>query len=144
VATVIDLDAPIPPAVHLAAGYTPIEPSATARSGVQVLATDVLTDEPLVVLVRCGAGFLLHASPHWFQQECGWFTELERSSIGERPWARACWPGSGQLKVGDMLSALAMATVLRVGLSTAIEALSHGAGRSESGGRVPADARHIE
>lgn len=112
-------DMPLLPAVELSAGHVSLDAALVGRAGVQLLAVDALSDEPLIVLVPAGNGWVLHAVPHWFQQDAGWFTALERGCVADAPWARDRWRSVGHVRIGDLLAALAMAMVLRRGLAIA-------------------------
>lgn len=104
------------PAVYIDGGSPRIDPEVLSRPGVQTLAVDAVTDEPLVVLAPAERGYILHSVPHWFQPNTGWFTELERGRVAANPWVAERWPGAQQQLLGDLLAADVMYGLLHEGM----------------------------
>jgi hypothetical protein len=103
------------PAVYLPAGYdrlAPLGPDASARA----LATDALTGDPLVVCVPWGAGALLHAVPHWFQDDPACMTDVERRPAQSVAEYAAGGVTRADLTVGDVRAAATMLDLLLAGL----------------------------
>jgi hypothetical protein len=112
------LPADYAPAVRLAPGHQPL---ARQHRSVTVLATDALTNSPLVVLSAAGGGQVLHSVAHWWQE-----TEPDTSEIGLRRLADV--PALADLgskfpeaSLGTFGAALALVTSLTSGLDLALD-----------------------
>lgn len=120
------------PAVYLPAGHERLAPlSDDGRR--RTLAFDALTGDPLVVRLRVGAGALLHAVPHWFQDEPTPLTDVERRPAAQAPGYAGLGISRPDVTVGGVQSAATMLGLLLEGLSE----VALGAG----GWPVPPDAR---
>ena len=113
-----DADALLP-AVFMPAGYdrlAPLPDGGPART----LATDALTGEPLVVLVPVGAGALLHAAPHWLQDDPACWTALERRPASSVRAYVALEPRDPDVTVGDIQAAVTLLSLLLEGIAVAL------------------------
>jgi hypothetical protein len=106
------------PAVYMPAGYDRLAPLPQAAG--RTLCTDALTDEPLVVLVPLGAGALLHAVPHWYQDDPPCVTALERRPAQHAPAYAGLESSLREVTFGDLQAAETMLGLLLEGIDTAL------------------------
>jgi hypothetical protein len=107
------------PVVCMPAGHDRVAPPAGAVRG-RTLAVDALTDEPLVMLVPVGVGALLHAVPHWFQDDPATLTALERRPARCAPLYAGLDIAASDLSVGDLQAAETMLGLLLEGIDAAL------------------------
>jgi hypothetical protein len=108
------------PAINLSPGHPRLAVSAEQLSTTRVLARDVLSGDPLVVLVREGNGWLLHAAPHWWQSGGPLNSALGRRLLGSVPGLRRLGPAHAHVSFGEFLSAWTMLWLLFSGLSVVL------------------------
>ena len=119
--------------VWLDAGHLPIDPATLDASDAQALATNPLTGEPLVVVVRSGAGALIHSVPHWLQQpQPDALTSVERRPLRAVPQFRHTGNSYPDLTLGGFLAQRSLVEVLVESLAMIICA------------SAPADSADIE
>ena len=108
------------PVVGLSAGHDRL---AAPRDGsaARVLAIDVLSGDPLAIVAPVGAGMLVHAVPHWFQEALPALTELERRPVATaREYAGRLDMRTGDMTVGQLQVAETMLGILMTGLDAAL------------------------
>jgi hypothetical protein len=81
---------------------------------------DALTDEPLVVLAPVGSGALLHAVPHWYQDEPPSVTALERRPAQCAPVYAGLELAQSDVTFGDLQAAETMLGLLLEGIDAAL------------------------
>jgi hypothetical protein len=123
-------DGALLPAVFMPAGYDRLAPLPEAAG--RTLCVDALTDEPLVVLVPVGAGALLHAVPHWYQDDPPSVTALERRPAQSAPAYAGLEPAHPDMTFGDLQAAETMLGLLLEGIDTALAPRSDAMLRSSS------------
>lgn len=114
-------DSGFTPPVWLHHGYRPLDLARVGESDLEVLATDSLTGEPLVVRLRAGEGTVLHSVPHWMQADVAEYL----TAADLRPLSHvSCYAAIGnsypELTLGSFLAAQAMLRLWLAGIGARI------------------------
>jgi hypothetical protein len=102
------------PPVRVSPGHLPLEREQPI--GVEIVACDALTGEPLVVRAPAHLGQVIHAVPHWWQETEPDATELGRRSVASiaafadsdiaNHDSTVGWFGSASAMLASLLTAL--------------------------------------
>jgi hypothetical protein len=111
-------DGALLPAIYMPAGYDRLAP--LSEDAGRTMCVDALTDEPLVALVPVGAGSLLHAVPHWYQDDPPNVTALERRPAQCAPAYAGLELAQPDVTFGDLQAAETMLGLLLEGIDAAL------------------------
>jgi hypothetical protein len=109
------------PAVALAAGHIPVSVDNASGTNVHVLATDILTGKPVVLVVRVGEGWLLHSVAHWYQHCPVPATAVERRPVNLTGYHMDCPELPEDASVGLVLAARSMLVLLLSALQMVLD-----------------------
>lgn len=112
-------DASMPPllsGLHLPAGYVPVAAQPQPDSSLEVLVTDELTGQPMLVRAYLRNGRLLHSVAHWWQQPSARGTVLDRRPVASIPAFAAFGDVADDVTFGELQAARTMTRALLCGL----------------------------
>ena len=107
----------VAPAVWLHGGHRELHVLDAVGPDLQILATDGLSGEPLVVMRQVGAGRIVHSVAHWLQSGVEQhLTAVDRRPLREISRYAHCGNSYPDLTLGAFLTARAMLRVFLAGL----------------------------
>lgn len=104
------------PGVQLSAGHIPVATHETAAEQIDVLAINAITNEPVIVHAQIGRGRVVHAVPHWWQQDAAVRTVVDRRRLNVMPSFAQLGSRTGDVTFGELQAARTMLRGLLTGL----------------------------
>lgn len=86
-----------------------------------ILAVDSLTGEPLIVRATLGAGTIVHAVPHWWQERGISKTQVDRRRLADIPSFQPLGQMAGDVTLGEFQAARTMTAGLFQALRPMVE-----------------------